>query len=92
MRYIYVEYKNYEERIPQTIFSEIDDLGYEVRKIEKYFDGTVSYAPDDRETGITLLADQVIPNVDEINAEEDVQARHLTKDEFEKLWFEYTNE
>lgn len=90
MRYICIEIKTYEERVPQTIYSEIDDLGYEVRKIEKYFDGTVGYASSEREVGKTLLADQMIPTIDEINMGIDVKASRLTGDEFEKLWFEYT--
>ncbi|GGG68032.1 DUF6881 domain-containing protein [Paenibacillus radicis (ex Gao et al. 2016)] len=90
MRYICWEIISYEERVPQTIYSEIDDFGYEVRKIEKYFDGTVGYASHDREEGKTLLADQMIPTVDELNMENGIRARHLTSDEFKKLWFEYT--
>lgn len=92
MRYICIEFETYEDRVPQTIYSEIDDLGYEVRKIEIYFDGTVGYASYEREVGKTLLADQMIPTVDDINIEKDVRAIHLTNKEFESLWLKYTQE
>lgn len=90
MRYMSVELVILEDDLPKMVYSEIDDSGTELRKIELYENGKVGYAFDETEVGNTFLADQVIPSVEEINKDSDFFATLITKEYFEKLWLKYT--
>lgn len=92
MRYMHIELTTAEERVPQIIYSEIDDVEYEVRKVEIYFDGSVGYASSENEVGKTLLADQVIPTLEEIDNDNEIIATQLSREDFEIIWASYTKQ
>jgi hypothetical protein len=48
--------------------------------------GAWDYADGNRCTGSTLLGDQPIPSLDEIDADEEFTATAVTRSDFEKIW------
>lgn len=91
MKYMRTELRETEKGLPRLIFSEIEDNGIELRKIEIYDDGMIGYAFDKIEVGKTALADQIIPTVEEINKDDDIIASYLEREEFEKIWNKYVS-
>jgi hypothetical protein len=55
-------------------WSEIDDDGRERRKVDEYRDGRIDHADGERSTGTTRLSDQLMPTLDEINAQDEFTA------------------
>jgi uncharacterized protein DUF6881 len=55
-------------------WSEIGDDGFETRKVDEYRDGRLDYADENTRSGTTLLGDQPVPTLDEINADEEFTA------------------
>lgn|GEM_PF-657104 len=78
-----------EKGLPKIIYSEIDSIGVELRKIEIFTNGTFGYAYNEIEVGTTALADQLIPEVEEINKDEGFLANYIERYEFEALWKKY---
>jgi hypothetical protein len=70
---------------PVVLYSEIDS-GFEVRKVEVYRDGRRDYADRSRSTGTTMLSENVMPAVDEINEDPEFSAEAITSEEFGQLW------
>ena len=86
-KYIGAEWFHGFKNEPRFLYSELDDERYETRKIEVFEDGrTVKVSRDDPESGSTILADQPLPSLDEINAGEDFHAREISASEFEEVW------
>jgi len=54
---------------PVMLYSEVNDEGYEIRKVEVYRDGQLDYANAIRSTGTTQLSDKPMPNIKEIIAQ-----------------------
>jgi hypothetical protein len=71
---------------PIVLYSEIDDAGLEVRKVEEYRDGRLDVADRTTETGSTFLSEEVMPGLEEINAQAEFEGRAITKEEFEAIW------
>ncbi len=74
---------------PIDIWSEFGPDGYERRKLEYFIDGTIGYAniaeSTEERTG-TSLADQKVPDIDEINRDPQFKVVEVTKADFEKRW------
>ena len=86
-RYVRAEWIHGLEDEPRFIYSELDDERYETRKIEVFGDGrTVRVSRDKPESSSTSLADQPMPNLEEINANEEFCAQEIGAPEFEELW------
>jgi hypothetical protein len=71
---------------PSTIYSELDGVGNEVRKVEEYRTGHLDLADVTTETGTTTLSESPIPSLNEINAQPEFEARAIRKEEFEAIW------
>ena len=72
---------------PRFIYSELDDEGYELRKIEVFKDGSIGNASTDNpESGSTALADVAYPSIEEINAQKEFHMEEISAAEFEDLW------
>ena len=70
---------------PVMLYSEIDS-GFEVRKVEVYRDGRHDHADGSHSTGTTMLGEQLMPDVDEINQDPEFSAVTITAEEFERVW------
>jgi hypothetical protein len=54
---------------PVVLWSEIDDDGFERRKVDEYRHGRLDYADKGVSTGSTRLSDQPMPPLEQINAD-----------------------
>ena len=76
---------------PVELYSEIDQ-GLEVRKVEVYTDGRADYANGLRSQGTTVLGQEIMPSIDEINEAPEFSASTINADEFEAVWRRATQE
>ncbi|PHM50127.1 DUF6881 domain-containing protein [Xenorhabdus sp. KK7.4] len=90
MTYIKVYWKHNDDDYPFEIYSELDEDRYEIRKIEIFLNGKVSYAQEDKTTGSTILGEVPVPEVNEINEDTEFEAFNITKEEFNSLWIKYS--
>ncbi len=85
--YVRVEWVHDFQDEPRFIYSELDDERYEMRKIEVFKDGSMTkVSTDNPESGSTSLADQSMPSLEEINADEEFHAQEISAVEFNALW------
>lgn len=89
MKYIRVIWVHSLAQEPVTLFSELDEDRYEVRKLEIFRDGSVGRASEDASVGQTALGELPIPSLDEINSDAQFQAEEITQSEFEAAWSAY---
>lgn len=68
-----------------TLDSEVV-AGLEVRKVEVYRDGRHDLADRSRSTGSTMLGEQLMPAVEEINEGPEFSAEAISAAEFERVW------
>jgi hypothetical protein len=91
MRYIKVRWKHPPNDYPVLLFSELDDVGYEIRKVEVFADGRMQYASAKANTGDTMLSIEPIPAVDEIAQDPEFEPVEINEREFEDVWARATN-
>jgi hypothetical protein len=84
-RYLKVRWHHTNPDDPIVYLSEVD-LGVEVRKIEKFADGRVSWAGPDGSTGDSFLAEGLMPFPDEIDAQDEFTTSPTDAEEFEREW------
>jgi len=68
------------------LYSEVDDEGWEVRKIEIFPDGRIGFASEGEVVGSTELGEKPLPSVEEISADPQFRATLVKKDDFEAVW------
>jgi hypothetical protein len=86
VKYIRVTWMHSLPNEPITLFSELDDDRYEVRKLEIFRDGSAGRASADASAGQTVLGEVPVASLDEINADPQFQAEEITQSEFEAAW------
>jgi hypothetical protein len=86
MRYVKVGGFHELDDQPVVLYSEVNDDGYEVRKVEEYADGHRDLANKGGETGSTFLSDVPLPGLAVINAQDEFVGEEITEDEFEEVW------
>lgn len=86
MRYQRVRWLQVSPEFPVDLFSEIDDDGWEVRKVDGYANGHSDLASGDLETGNTILGLDRVPPLGEINADPQFEGVEITAEEFEAVW------
>lgn len=90
MHYLKCRWLHQDPDEPIVLYHEIDDEGWELRKIEVYATGIKAYASEKEQT-LCFLSETKIPNLDEINADKQFEAVETSKAEFEKAWSTRTN-
>jgi hypothetical protein len=86
MNYIKVKWIHSHADEPILLYSELDEMRWESRKVEVYADGHCSYASHNESTGSTRLGEEPIPNLAEIAADSQFQPVAITKRDFEEVW------
>jgi hypothetical protein len=86
MRYIKVLWHHDFPDEPVELYSELDDAGYEVRKVEIYRDGRSGFAEGGSSSGTTRLGEGSLPRLEEIADQEEFSPSFIEKVEFEEVW------
>lgn len=86
MTYVRVEWRHSFPAEPVTIYSELDEHRWEVRKVEVFPDGSFGYASKRAETPSTGLGLVPFPPPAEIADDPAFDPVEITADEFEKMW------
>ena len=86
MRYLRVEWVHSDPDDPVTLYSEVDEEGREVRKVEIFADGRAGFASQSEKAGGTELGDQPVPPLAEIAAAGPFRPALITREEFESVW------
>ena len=86
MRHQRVVWQHELEDEPTVLWSEIGDDGYELRKDYEYRDGRFDAADARSSTGSTLLGDQRVPSLDEINRDAEFTGTKISQELFETIW------
>jgi uncharacterized protein DUF6881 len=71
---------------PVVLWSQIGDDHFERRKVDEYRDGRLDYADENASTGSTLLGDQPVPPLDQINTDSEFSGTAISEFEFEQAW------
>ncbi|SKB10104.1 hypothetical protein SAMN06295964_3102 [Aeromicrobium choanae] len=86
MRHLQVRWSHGSTDHQVMLYSEIDNDGYEIRKVDEYANGRLDLAGEGIETGSTGLGTERIPPMEEINVDPQSRAAPLDPVEFEQIW------
>jgi len=88
MDYIQVKWIHSHPDEPILLFSEVDENGWETRKLEIFADNRVGFADATEATTLTntKLSREPLPSLTAISSDPQFQPVEITKDEFERLW------
>lgn len=98
MEYIKISWTNSSKSDPDIIYSELNSVRFETRKIELLSDGSlIGYATESNCVGPTALGIEAIPDVEDynrLNSFEDKWGEKLIAEiigqtDFERVWSEY---
>ncbi|PWW60252.1 DUF6881 domain-containing protein [Actinokineospora spheciospongiae] len=86
MRYVKVHWHHDDEDDPVLYLSELDEDGYETRKVQFYGNGRSEYADADIDTASVGLSEVPFPSIAEISSQPDCAAESMDPEEFERAW------
>jgi hypothetical protein len=86
MYYIKVAWHHHHTDEPIALYSECDDSGWEIRKIEIFRDGRFGYADKAQSTEGTRLGIEALPPIAAIAQQPEFCPSAITKQEFEEVW------
>ncbi len=86
MRYTFVRWIHSTPTEPVLLLSEIDDDGFEFRKVDIYSDGRIALATRTSSDGATFLSYEKYPELTEINSSAEFDAISGSADVFEWFW------
>ncbi len=86
MNYIRVNWKHSFPSEPISIYIEVDDGGWERRKVEVFPDGTMGYASKSGTAGGTGLSDERTSSLSEIAADPQFEPATISSEEFDRVW------
>ena len=92
MRYIDVNWLHDLDDEPYRLVSEIGLDQYETRKLEFFRTGEVGYASLKAHTRNTMLGIAEVPDLEEINAQEEFEGINISEQQFEQLWQQYVQQ
>jgi hypothetical protein len=84
--YLYSQWVQSSASEPYEIYSELDELRNETRKVERYRDGRIGYASEKTATHGATLGLIPVPPLAEINASPEFKAKEISQAEFEMQW------
>lgn len=86
MRYQAVRWLHDLDDEPAVLYSEIDDDGWEVRKVEEYRSGRLDVADAVTHTGSTVLSETPMPPLEKIVAQPEFDGTSITREAFNQVW------
>lgn len=86
MHYIKVLWLHGRPDDPIMLYSECDDDGWEIRKVEVFPDGSFVSTDEEYNGHGTGLGLEPIPSLDEISKSPNFQPSKIEKADFEKVW------
>jgi hypothetical protein len=89
MQYIKVQWMHEFHDEPILIYSEIDDVGRESRKVEIYRNGDASFASKTISAGMSMLSVEPLPSPSEIALDPQFKIEGIDEEEFDKIWDMY---
>lgn len=92
MKYLMVEWCHSFSNEPVELYSEIDEDGWEVRKVEVYADGSSGYADAHTQTKGSGLSKERLPSFEEIAADPQFNPREISADEFDQIWRSFVSD
>ena len=86
MTYIKVQWIHDFEDEPILLYSELDSMRNEVRKVEVYKNNELGYACENKSVNGTFLSKTEIPSLEDINLDVQFEASEIDKEYFESIW------
>jgi hypothetical protein len=86
MTYLRVEWIHNFEGEPVEMLSELDTHRNEVRKVERFRDGSLSFAGPQGASGSTMLSETPLPDAQDIASDPQFHVGKIDQDEFEHCW------
>lgn len=86
MRYIKVAWDHNYANEPIMLYSECDDRGWEIRKVEIFRDGHFGYASKGANAEGTRLGIDPIASLEQIAKHPEFRPSEITPQEFEEVW------
>ncbi len=86
MTYIKVQWIHDFEDEPILLYSELDSMRNEVRKVEVYKNNELGYACENKSVNGTFLSKTEIPSLEDINLDVQFEACEIDKEYFELIW------
>jgi hypothetical protein len=86
MRHIRVQWLHTCPDEPATLYCELDDEGWEIRKVEIFPDGRIGFASAEGGGRPTVLGEKPVPPLEDIAADPQFRLAMIGKEEFESLW------
>ena len=86
MTYINVIWRSTDPADPVRLVSELDEQGYEVRKLEFFRNGVVGYADESATANGCALGKVPVPSLSEINQDDQFLGVSISAVAFEELW------
>ena len=84
--YLRVQWQHNFPEEPVELYSEVNDEGYETRKVQVFRDGRTERADADTETRMTGLSEVPIDPPGEIGLQDDFFPSVISRAEFERMW------
>ncbi|WP_433194485.1 DUF6881 domain-containing protein [Nocardia sp. CA-107356] len=92
MKYLKVLWSHNFPDEPVELFSEINDDGWEVRKVEIFSDGHSDWADTTQSKGTSMLSEKRMPSIAEIAEQPEFSPQQITPSEFEEIWRQSTTD
>ncbi len=86
MNYIDVTWYTPDPEYPIRLVSELDENGFETRKLEYFRNGRVGFAVATASAHGCVLGKMAVPPLSQINADGEFTGVAISKDVFEQLW------
>jgi hypothetical protein len=86
MTYLKVIWQHHFDDEPVELLSELDADRMEVRKVERFRNGMLTFAGPEIAAGSTHLAESQVPPVTDIAADPQFQPSEIDRDTFERAW------
>jgi hypothetical protein len=92
MKYVRVVWHHDIPEEPVELLSEIDEEGWEVRKVEVFRDGRRDWASEAESTGSSMLSETKFPDLEYIASQSEFSPSVISQGDFEEEWNRAHNE
>jgi hypothetical protein len=86
VEYIKVHWIHNSPDYPVLLYSELDDMRFEVRKIEIFPDHSIGFAEGGSSYGGTELGKVSIPQIEEIASDKQFKPENISSEMFDLVW------